>query len=209
MSCAASSGKWCAQSASRGFTLLEVLVALVIVTVGMGALLSALSSSAESTGYLRDKTFAEWVALNHLEEVRLALQRPKKGKTDGETEMAGRDWTWSQEVLETEVKGILRVDVSVRPKDAPGDKNTTWYTTVSAIVGDALAAPRGDMDAYAASMQTGTGGTQNPGGTLGGTLGGQQPGNNGQPIVRPIGQPTQPEPPPDQPTLPGPTNPTD
>ena len=191
-------------SRATGFTLLEVLVALVIVTVGMGALLSALSSSAESTGYLRDKTLAEWVALNHIEEVRLALQRPKKGKTDGEAEMAGRDWTWAQEVVETEVKGILRIDVSVRPKDAPGDKDTTWYTTVSAIVGDALAAPRGDMDAYAASMQTGTGGTQTPGGTLGG----QQPGNPGQPIVRPITTPN--DPPAEQPTLPGPpANPTD
>jgi general secretion pathway protein I len=154
-------GASCALGAS-GFTLIEVLVALAIVTVGMAALLGALSSSADSAAYLRDKTFAEWVALNRIEEVRLALQRPTKGKSDGESELAGRKWRWAQEVLETEVKGIMRVDVSVRPEDAPGAKDTTWYTTVSGIVGDALALPRGDMDQYGAALSPGPGGTGNP-----------------------------------------------
>ena len=62
-----------------GFTLIEVLVALAIVTIGMGALLAALGSSADSTGYQRDKTFAEWVALNRIEEVRLAMDSALQG----------------------------------------------------------------------------------------------------------------------------------
>ena len=164
-----------------GFTLIEVLVALAIVTIGMGALLAALGSSADSTGYQRDKTFAEWVALNRIEEVRLAVQRPTVGKTDGEAEMAGEKWKWAQEVLATEVKGILRVDVSARPSSAPGGKDSGWYTTVSAIVGDAVAAPRGDMDPYGVPLQpTGPGGpgAPNPGTTPGTTPGsGQQPGS--------------------------------
>lgn len=166
-----------------GFTLLEVLVALAIVTVGMAALLSALSSAADSASYLRDKTFAEWVALNHISEVRLALQRPTKGKSDGETELAGRQWRWEQEVLETEVKGILRVDVSVRPKDAPGGKDTTWFTTVSAIAGDALAPPRGDIDDFAPpppqSGQPGESGQ--PSGTQNGQQTGEQNGRGNGP----------------------------
>ena len=64
----------------RGFTLIEVLVALAIVTVGMAALLSALGSSADSATYLRDKTFAEWVALNRIEEVRLATAAAEEGQ---------------------------------------------------------------------------------------------------------------------------------
>ena len=158
-----------ARSRHGGFTLLEVLVALAIVTIGMTAWLSALSSSADSASYLRDKTFAEWVALNRIEEVRLALQRPQKGKTDGDTELAGRKWKWQQEVLETEVKGILRVDVKVKPSDVAGDSN--WYTTVSGITGDALALPRGDIDYYARLPPGGTGG---PGGAGG-------PGGQGSP----------------------------
>lgn len=149
--------------AAGGFTLVEVLVALAIVTLGMAALLTALGSSADSISYLRDKTLAEWVALNRLAEVRLAVQRPTKGKTEGETEMAGEKWKWAQEVTETEIKGILRIDVSARPASAPGGPKAQWYTTVSGIVGDALALPRGDMDPYGLPMQNaGPGPVRNP-----------------------------------------------
>jgi general secretion pathway protein I len=166
---------------TRGFTLIEVLVALAIVALGMAALMTALGSSADSVSYQRDKTFAEWVALNRVEEVRLALQRPTKGKSEGEAEMAGRKWRWAQEVLETEVKGILRVDVSVRPSDAPGGKNGGWYTTVSGIIGDALAPPRGDMDPFGIPPQpVGPGGGPNPGPDPGQTPG-PNPRQNPQP----------------------------
>lgn len=165
---------------TRGFTLIEVLVALAIVALGMAALMTALGSSADSVSYQRDKTFAEWVALNRVEEVRLALQRPTKGKSEGEAEMAGRKWRWAQEVLETEVKGILRVDVSVRPSDAPGGKDSGWYTTVSGISGDALAPPRGDMDPFGIPPQpTGPGGA-NPGTNQPGT---NQPGTTPPPVI--------------------------
>ena len=50
----------------RGFTLIEVLVALAIVTIGMAAVLEALTSSARATLYLRRKSFAEWVAINQI-----------------------------------------------------------------------------------------------------------------------------------------------
>ena len=151
-------------SPSRGgFTLIEVLVALAIVAIGMTALMTALTSSAGTTIYMRDKTLAEWVALNQIEAVRLSLQRPQKGETDGDAEMAGRKWKWHQEVMETEVKGIMRVDVSAKPSDVAGDNN--WYTTVSGITGDALALPRGDIDYYARpppASQGAPGGGGNP-----------------------------------------------
>lgn len=148
---------------AAGFTLIEVLVALAIVALGMAALMSALGSSADSAAYQRDKTLAEWVALNRLEEVRLAFQRPTKGKSDGEVEMATLKWHWHQEVVETEVKGILRIDVSVKPTNAPGPKDSGWYTTVTGISGDALAPPRGDMDPFGIPAQpTGPGGGNPP-----------------------------------------------
>lgn len=158
---------------SRGFTLIEVLVALAIVAIGMAALMSALTSSASTTVFLRDKTLAEWVALNQVETMRLALQRPTKGKTDGDAEMAGRKWKWQQEVVETEVKGIMRVDVSVKPAEVSGDTN--WYATVSGITGDALALPRGDIDFYARPPAQGPG----PGGPGGPRPPGMQPGGPG------------------------------
>ncbi|MBX5463218.1 MAG: type II secretion system minor pseudopilin GspI [Steroidobacteraceae bacterium] len=162
---------------SGGFTLIEVLVALAIVTFGMAALLSTLSSSADSIAYLRDKTLAEWVALNRIEEVRLALRRPTKGESEGEAEMAGRRWRWRQEVNETEIKGMMRIDVSVRPVDAPGGKDSGWYATLSAMTGDALALPRGDMDPFATALPPGAGGPNGPN-LPGDSRGREQPSND-------------------------------
>jgi general secretion pathway protein I len=159
---------------TRGFTLIEVLVALAIVAIGMAALMSALTSSASTTVFLRDKTLAEWVALNQIESMRLALQRPQKGEKDGDAEMAGRKWKWHQEVMETEVKGIMRIDVSVKPSEVAGDSN--WYATVSAITGDALALPRGDFDYYGQAPPTPQGG---------GPPGGNPRNPNGQPGLNP------------------------
>jgi general secretion pathway protein I len=177
-----------AVSRSRGFTLIEVLVALAIVAIGMAALMTALTSSANTTVYMRDKTLAEWVALNQIETVRLAFKRPEKGESDGDAEMAGRKWKWHQEVMETEVKGIMRVDVSVKPAEIGGDTN--WYTTISGITGDALATARGDIDYYGRMPQQ-PGGQGGPGGPR------PQPGQPGQP-----GQPVSPIPNPDPGTPP-------
>jgi general secretion pathway protein I len=127
-----------------GFTLIEVLVALVIVAVGMSALMGALSSSARSVTYMQDKTFSEWVALNQIANLRLQLtqgQVPPTGNTNGDIDFAGRSWHWRQEVVATQVTGIMRIDVKVRPKELKAGDDDSWYVTVSGLVGNALAQP--------------------------------------------------------------------
>jgi general secretion pathway protein I len=129
----------------RGFTLIEVLVALAIVAIGMAAVLETLTSSANTVIYLRDKTFANWVALNQIATVRLAGQQPAEGASDGDVDFAGRKWHWHQEVTGAQVPGMARIDVSVRPADAGGDKDRGWYATLTGLWGDAVGAPRGDL----------------------------------------------------------------
>jgi len=144
-----------------GFTLIEVLVALVIVAVGMSALMGALSSSAKTVVYMQDKTFAEWVALNQIASVRIILQKgqiPPTGNTNGDTDLANRTWHWRQEVVDSQVPGIRRIDVKVRPKDVGGgDEDKGWYVTVSGLAGNALAAPG------SATINWGNGGSGLPG----------------------------------------------
>ena len=123
---------------ARGFTLIEVLVALVIVTLGMAALMSSLSSAADGAAYMRDKTFAQWVALDQIALARLQTQPPSVGDKTGEMELANRKWTWKQTVTNTEAPGIAQIEVSVRPSDVPppkGDKDSGWFVTVSGIRG--------------------------------------------------------------------------
>ena len=128
---------------SQGFTLIEVLVALAIVAIGMAAVLGALSSSANTSAYMRDKTFAQWVALNHITMLRLSGQMTQTGTSDGDTDFAGRKWHWRREVTATQVPGVVRIDVKVRPAEIKGDDDNGWFTTVSGIQGDAVGAPNG------------------------------------------------------------------
>ena len=125
----------------RGFTLIEVLVALAIVAIGMAAVLGALTSSANTISYLRDKTFAQWVALNQIATLRISGQMTPTGNSDGNTDFAGRSWHWRREVTTTQVPGVVRIDVKVRPADVKADEDNGWFTTVSGIQGDAVGVP--------------------------------------------------------------------
>jgi len=100
---------------ARGFTLLEVLIALAIVALSAGALLGTITSSASNISYLRDKTLSEWVALNVLTEIRIDPQFPAEGKRTGNAELGGMRWQWEQEVGKLPVEGMWRIDVRVRP----------------------------------------------------------------------------------------------
>jgi len=134
---------------AQGFTLIEVLVALVIVALGMSALLGTLTSAANGAAYLRDKIFAQWVALNQIATVRLQQQLPSLGNSSGEVELANRKWTWQQTVTKLDVPGVMRIDVSVRPSDvvpAKGSKDQNWFVTITGVKGDALAQPVGRSD---------------------------------------------------------------
>jgi general secretion pathway protein I len=135
-------------SPESGFTLIEVLVALAIVAIGMAAVLGTLTSSASTVVYMRDKTLANWVAHNHIAEVRLQPQMPQLGNTEGDVDFAGQKWHWRQETVATAVQGMVRMDVHVRPADVKADETRGWYVTLSGIMGDAVAAPRGDMPLY-------------------------------------------------------------
>jgi len=180
---------------TSGFTLLEVLVALAIVTIGMAALLGALSSSADTVSYLRDKTFAQWVALNQITTLRLSGQQAQPGDSDGDTDYAGRTWHWRQEVTATEVPGVVRIDVKVRPKDIKtADADSGWFSTVSGIQGDAVGAPNGYLPDWGSQTLPGLT-PQVPGvpRTLGGSAGrvGALGGTSPAPTPTPTG-PAQP-----------------
>lgn len=134
--------------AAAGFTLIEVLVALAIVTVGMAALLGTLSSAAGTTTYLQDKTLAEWIALNQVSTVRLSQTPPTKGDSEGEVDYAGRKWKWSQTVGDMQIPGVLRIDVKVRPSEVVASQDNAWFASVSGVLGDAVAPPRGDQPSW-------------------------------------------------------------
>lgn len=125
-----------------GFTLVEVLVALVIVALGSAAVLSALTTGADSTARLRERSFAEWVASNRLVEARTSREAPKPGSREGEVEFAGSTWQWREDIGRTPIKGMLQIKVSARPKAADGEREE-WLVTLIGFHGASVAAPPG------------------------------------------------------------------
>lgn len=119
---------------SRGFTLIEVLVALAIVTIGMAAVMETLTSSANTAIYLQEKTFAEWVALNRMETVRLTGAPPTTGTSNDTIEYAGRNWEWQEKVSNTQVQGMVKIEVNVRPADSKAGDNRGWYASVAGFM---------------------------------------------------------------------------
>ncbi|MGQ9426931.1 type II secretion system minor pseudopilin GspI [Gilvimarinus sp. F26214L] len=106
----------------RGFTLVEVMVALLVVGIALPALLSQISTQAEGTADLRDRSFAQWVAQNQLEILRLNYEMNEQlleGEASGESEMAGRTWYWTATSEPTEMEGMWRqtVDVGTEPDE--------------------------------------------------------------------------------------------
>jgi general secretion pathway protein I len=108
-----------ARRLSHGFTLVEVMVAVVIVAVGMGAAILAVNQNVYNASYLRDKIMASWVAENRLTELRLSGTTPKVEETTGDAEMGDVRWLWRQKVSETGVANLLRVDIQVSSELEP------------------------------------------------------------------------------------------
>ena len=97
---------------ARGFTLLEVLVALLVLALALLALTRTAASQVQSLGALRERTLAGWLAQDVLTETRLAGIAPP-GKSDGQRMFGGREWRWELQVQPTEVASIRRLDVRV------------------------------------------------------------------------------------------------
>ena len=122
-----------------GFTLVEVLVALIIVTIGLAALMITVSSTARTSGTLRDKTLAQWMALNRLTEVRMNLAKFGQNTDTGEINFANRIWHYDTRYFDTSIATMKRVVVRIYAGDAKTKGNPVVEST--GFVGTSLSTP--------------------------------------------------------------------
>jgi len=115
----------------RGFTLLEVMVALAVIAMGLGAVITEASRNISNASLLQDKTLAHWVATNKVVEMQVANKWPNVGEQTGDVEMAGRDWYWTVKVEAMAFERIRQLAVEVR-SDIDSDRP---LASVIAVIG--------------------------------------------------------------------------
>jgi general secretion pathway protein I len=132
---------------SKAFTLLEVLVALAIVSIALAAMAGKMVQMVNGASTMRDRTYASWIGHNKITEMRLANVVPDVSASSGEVDYAGVEWAWRAVVSETGVENLYRVDVTIsfpggeplmRPISGfigepirPGLSNGTWVSGAS------------------------------------------------------------------------------
>ena len=106
----------------RGFTLLEVLVALVIIGVALAASMRGAMSLTSTAEYTREKLLAVLTAENRLLELRLGRERLEPGDSVIACEQGGVSFTCAQAVKPTPNPFFRRVEVRVFRSDDEGNR---------------------------------------------------------------------------------------
>lgn len=112
---------------NRGFTLLEVLVALAILGIALPALFYALNSQTRNASEMRQRTLANWVAANQMElaGIHHRIGLPLSSNEEGDAVMGEGHWHWSRRVEPASDGKMLRVTISVKD-----DAKTEWSQLV-------------------------------------------------------------------------------
>lgn len=98
----------------QGMTLLEVMVALVILALAGLALLKTSGEQVRNLNHLEQKQFAAWVAENQLTQLRLQQVWPAEQWHQGQSTLAGHSWHWRWRGVATSTPTLRALEVEVR-----------------------------------------------------------------------------------------------
>ncbi|OZB17690.1 MAG: type II secretion system protein GspI [Marinobacter sp. 34-60-7] len=119
---------------SAGFTLLEVLVALLVFGLIATAAAEVGSNYISSYERIRDRTLAAWVADNRINELRLQDELPGISENSDDTEFGNYRWRVTTDVQGTEEPTMRRVDIRIEKYPADGGEPFQIHT-LSAFLG--------------------------------------------------------------------------
>jgi|ERR1700674_58061 len=105
-------------SFANGFTLIEVLIALVILAVALAAAGRSAAMTTDSATIMKQRLLGQWVAENQLSRDRTAARSsawPEIGTRSGNEDQAGQSFTWQESVSATANPIFRRVEIKVFP----------------------------------------------------------------------------------------------
>lgn len=101
----------------RGFTLIEVLLALAVIAIALTALLKATAQNVANTGRIKEKTISHWVAMQGVASIQLGLLTiPVNQEITQVTTMLGQRWYWRAKLTPTGVTNLQRINITVSEK---------------------------------------------------------------------------------------------
>lgn len=101
---------------SLGFTLLEIMIALVILAIALTAVSKAVSANARNATYIDNKTFAHWAGMNVVAHYQLLAQQSNfTGQYDenGDSNLLGHKWYWKAQIAPSNVEHNYTITVTV------------------------------------------------------------------------------------------------
>ena len=102
---------------SKGFSLLEVAVALLILSTSIVAIYQFISSTHLSSYHLHDRVIAREVANNRVALMQTIDPPPEPGKRSGQVTMNGRDWLWEESTTST-TRDLFEFSITVMNKES-------------------------------------------------------------------------------------------
>jgi general secretion pathway protein I len=111
----------------RGFTLIEMMVALVIFSLAALALLRLQGATVSNTARLQDQAFAQIVARNIAVETMTDPVSPAFGRESGQAVNAGRSWNWTRVTDKSPEPRIQMITISVQSQTGPEAATLTVF----------------------------------------------------------------------------------